>query len=635
MPVELALAHLRGGRARDALELLDTRLAAQPDDAQALFVSALALEDLRRLEDALARYERTLAVAPALEGALHNRGLILARLGRLDEAERSHREYLAAYPASQRARMNLVDTLLAQSRYDEALVELEPVLRSAPGDVHALLSRGMALASLGRLKEATEAFSTARSADPSAVHRQVSRLASGTQAEVALSPENIFLWRQFVALSRCDWSKWQMYIERFRTAIVDPNAPLEPALAFAALHLPLSAQERLATARIAATSIERRSPALARIRPRDRNRLRVGILSPDFKEHLNAYLLLPLFELRDPERFEMWAYSLARDDGSTIRGRIRSAADRFVDLSGVSDKDAASRIRGDEVDILVDVGGYTEGARFTITAQRPAPIQAQYLAFPGSLGSSRVDYAICDKVIAPEGAEREWTEKLIHLPGTYYLYDFRHRVPELQLSRAEYGLPENAFVYCVFHKAQKITPDAFDAWMDILRSVPGSVLWFGSLPREAISNLRSAARVRAVDPERLHFAPFESRDRYLARQRLGNLMLDALHHNAMTTACDALSAGLPILTARGSTLAARAGESIARAANVPELVSPDLDAYVERAVFYGQHSLEAARLGEKLRAVRRTAPLFDTVARVRQLEEAFSEMHARARAATR
>jgi predicted O-linked N-acetylglucosamine transferase (SPINDLY family) len=291
---------------------------------------------------------------------------------------------------------------------------------------------------------------------------------------------------------------------------------------------------------------------------------------------------------------------------------------------------AASRIQRDGIDLLVDVGGHSTGGRFAITAQRPARIQVMYLGFAGSIGSKRVDYAIVDRVVTPPQSPVEWTEMLVYLPSTYYLYDFRVDAPDIALSRRDYGLPEEAFVYCAFHKAEKITPDAFDLWMRILRSVEGSIIWFLALPAAAIANLRSAAEACGVDPSRLHFAPFDPRSRYLARQRLGDLMLDCFHHSAMTTACDALAAGLPVLTVKGQSMASRAGESLLRAAGLPELVAGDAEAFLRQAIQLASDRHRLEELRRKLKGNRYSAPLFDTAARVRQLEAAFDQMHQRA-----
>lgn len=617
------------GDARGALAASERAQARFSSDARISYATALCLEDLGQANDALAHYDLALATAPTLEDALHNRGLLLARLGRLDEAEANQRRYIAAFPKAARAQGALADVLLALGRFEETIEVLEALERVEPQDGGFRVRRGVALASLRRFDEAREVFANARKRDGQSVMQYVQRVAPGSDPELMLSPENIYLWRGWTALGQCNWSDWDWFIVEMRKAAREPRIAVEPAVAFMCQHVPLSGAERHAIARHIAAAIETKSPALPPADPHGRPRLRIGVLSPDFREHLNAYLLLPFFELLDRTRFELFAYSLAADDGSAIRTRVRTAVDGFRDLQDLTDRDAALAIRSDDIDVLLDVGGHTTGARFAITVQRPARLQASYLAFSCSLASHRVDYAIVDRIVG--GSDAEWTEARIFVPDTYYLYDFRAEAPQLTVSRREYGLPDDAFVYCAFHKAEKISPDVFELWMRILSQVPRSVLWFRALSEQTARNLRTKAAQRGIDPARLAFAPFEpSRDpRYLARHRLGDLMLDSLHHNAMTSACDALGAGLPVLTLRGAALASRAGESLLSAAGLPELVTKDAEDYVRTAVRLATDRTKLQALRQRLAANRHTAPLFDTAGRVRALERAFQGMYDR------
>ncbi len=607
------------GDARGALAASTQALGRFPGDARLLYAAALNLEDLGQVEEALAHYERALQALPGFEDALHNRGLLLARLGRPDEAEANQRRYIATFPEAARAHSALADALLASGRFEEALEALDALERLAPQDASARIRRGVALASLQRYDEARAVFAEARARDAQAVAKYLQRVAPGSDPDLMLSPENLFLWQCHLALGRCDWTSWDACLEEMRRLPGSPDSSLETAVAFIAFHLPLSGEERHAIARHVAAHIEARTPVLPPPLATHHARIRLGILSPDLREHLNAHLLLPLFELLDRPRFELYAYSLAADDGSGVRGKLSAAADHFRDLHATNDQDAAARIRNDDIDILIDAGGHSAGGRFGITARRPARLQVLYLGFPGSLGSQRVDYAIVDRVVG--GSAAEWSEALVHLPHTHFLYDFRAPLPELGLKRQHYGLPENDFVFCAFHKAEKISPDVFALWMRILTKAPRAVLWLLALSSAAQRNLRRQASERGVDPARLVFAPFDPRDRYLARQRLGDLMLDALHHNAMTTACDALAAALPVLTLRGTAMASRAGESLLRAAGLPELVATDPDSYVAHAL---QLAADPWRLAEyRRRLAARTGPLFDTAMRVRELEAAF------------
>jgi protein O-GlcNAc transferase len=593
--------------------------------ADALFARALALEDAGRPEEALERYREVLAHAQQHADAWHNHGLLLAKLGRFAEAEASHRRYLHHCPDSARARSNLADVALALDRPEEALEHLDWIIEHLPADVPALVRHGVALACLGRFADAREAFRFVRTRYPVAVSDYIRRLMPGVDESAVFSPENIYLARRWMAQGQCNWRDWERYVETMRHAGSAPGVMLEPAIGFMSQHMPLSDAERHAIMGRIAEPIEAALPSLAAPVRRQRERIRVGVMSPDFREHLNAYLLRPLFELADRKRFELYAYSLMPDDGGPARARIRAAADEFRDLHALPDKEAALAIRRDDVDILVDVGGHTTGGRFAITAQRPARVQVNYLGFPSSLGSGRIDYAIVDKVAAPDGAS--WSESLIHLPSTFFLYDYRAAPQPPAVSRREYGLPDGAFVFCAFHKAEKITPECFFLWMEILRNVPQAVLWLIALPAAAAANLRREAARSGVDSARLVFAPFESRERYLARQRLGDLMLDASNHSAMTTACDALGMGLPLLTFGGGTaFANRGGESILRAADMPELVAVDRDAYLRMAVSLASDQVAMGVVRDRLQRCRKSAPLFDTAGRVRELETVLERM---------
>jgi predicted O-linked N-acetylglucosamine transferase (SPINDLY family) len=386
-------------------------------------------------------------------------------------------------------------------------------------------------------------------------------------------------------------------------------------------------------ARSVAAPIEKRCPPLPPAAvPRAGRPLRVGILSPDFREHVNAHLLLPLFELGNRRELEYYAYSIGADDGSRVRREIQRSAHRFRDVRALPDRAVAEQMRRDEIDVLVDVAGYTTGARFDIVACRPAPVQVSYLGFSSTLGSSRVDYVIADRVVLPAEDAPYWAEAVAHLPSTYFMYDFREPVRPTQARRADFGLPEDAMVFSAFHRAEKVEPESFSLWMHVLQQVPGSVLWLYSSHERMPANVRREAAARGIDPQRLLFVLRAGRDEYLARFRLADVLLDSLQFNATTTACDALAAGVPVLTCRGTTFTSRTAESLLRAAGLPELVAADREAFLEQAVQFAREPGRLAAVRERLAAAHRSAPLFDVAARVKELEAAFLEMARRARA---
>lgn len=532
----------------------------------------------------------------------------------------SHPDWIGSHAAHGEA-------LLSVSEYEAALREFDWVAERLP-DALPRLKRGLALSALGRFDEAVAAFAAARSIDPQFVEGFCRELALDREVPEDLDPRSIFLWRCHLALRTCEWSSWQRYLQEFRAAIPDPAAHLDRGLAYAALQTPLDSAERHDLARKVACPIEARVKPLPPRPPKvSQRKIRIGVLSAGFREHVDALLLLPLFELIDRRRFDLFAYSLSPDDRSAIRDRFRRAATEFRDLSTLRNLTAAQQIRRDGIDILVDTGGQGDGARFEITAARPAPIQAQYLGFPGTSGSTRVDYAILDAIVAPPDDFQYWSERVVHLPDTYFLYDFRETRPGIPVSRADYGLPEHAPVLCAFHKGEKTDPDSFALWCRVLERVPGAVLWLLSDRQDVPANLRKAAAARGIAQERLVFAGREQRERYLARFALADLFIDAIHHNAIVTACDALLMGLPLLTLHGTTCSSLSAESLLRAAGLPELVARDADEYTALAGALLADRRRLTTLREKVSEVRqKRLPLFDTEGRVRQLEAAFSEI---------
>jgi protein O-GlcNAc transferase len=623
------------GRLRDALSALAPLLSASPDDPQLLRLEGLCHERSGNLARALQSLQR----AAALEGFSADAGsdliLLLTRLRRTEEAAKESDRLLQKLPDSDAARRASGEAYLADARYHDALACFDWVLARSPDDVLALLKRGFALASLGRYDDSRDAFARAQRIDAPAVENFRAALSGRPEAPAGLEPRAIHLWALYRAQCECDWSGTDALASALRDAGTTGVAAREPIFAFVSLLLPTTQAQRLALARTIAAAIEERCLPLPPPPPpasRTGAPVRVGILSPDFREHLNAHLLLPLFELADRQRIELYAYSLAADDGSAVRARIRRSAHRFRDLHLLDGLASAQQIRRDDIDVLVDVGGYSGGARFDIVARRPARSHALYLGYSGTLGSARVEYVIADRTVLPPEDIPHWAETPVYLPETWFLYDFRERPATLPRSaRPKYGLPPDAFVFSAFHRAEKIEPESFALWMQVLRQVAGSILWLYAEEGRTRDNVRREASRHGMDAGRLQFAPIEPRPAYFARFGLADLLLDSLQHNATTTACDALAAGVPMLTVRGRTYTSRIGESLLRAAGLPELVADNHPDFVTRAARYAIEPglLDAARA--RLAANYASAPLFDVARQVRALDAALLEMGRRAR----
>jgi predicted O-linked N-acetylglucosamine transferase (SPINDLY family) len=357
------------------------------------------------------------------------------------------------------------------------------------------------------------------------------------------------------------------------------------------------------------------------------DRIRLAYVSFDFREHVMAHQIAGAIEHHDRARFETTAFSLFPGAADAMQNRLYGAFERFLDVSSRSDLDAAKLIRELEVDILVDLTGYTRGGRMGIFAQRPAPVQVNFNC-PGTTGADYFDYIVTDRVVVPPEHHAYYAEKVAYLPDTFQAYDSRRRIADRTPSRSDAGLPERGIVFCSFNNGYKFRAPVFDIWMRLLLKFEGSVLWLRSGSSTMIDNLRREATARGVNPERLVFAPYVKRmEDHLARQRLADLFLDTLPYNAQTTAGDALWAGLPVLTCLGGALPGRVAASLLNAVGLPELVARTLEEYEALATVLASEPERLRRVRDQLARNLLSYPLFHTARFTRHLEAAFEQMN--------
>jgi predicted O-linked N-acetylglucosamine transferase (SPINDLY family) len=360
--------------------------------------------------------------------------------------------------------------------------------------------------------------------------------------------------------------------------------------------------------------------------PHDRGRLRVAYMSGEYRAHATSFLIAGLFETHDRARFEVIGVSSGASDDSDMRRRIEGAFDGFLDVSTLSDDEAARILREKEIDILVDLNGYFGTVRAGIPARRPAPVQVNYLGFPGTSGTPYMDYILADRWVIPDNQQRFYSEKVVYLPDCYQANDARRAIAPQAPGRADAGLAESAFVFCCFNNTHKITPGWFGVWMEILRGVEGSVLWLLEANETVAQNLRREAGQRGVAAERIVFAPRKPLSEHLARHRLADLFLDTLPHNAHTTASDALWAGLPVLTCAGAAFAGRVAASLLDAVGLGDMIARSRDDYIAAAVRLAKAPEALRDIRERLAAQRLTHPLFDTARFTRHIESAYDTM---------
>jgi predicted O-linked N-acetylglucosamine transferase (SPINDLY family) len=393
-----------------------------------------------------------------------------------------------------------------------------------------------------------------------------------------------------------------------------------------------SPQEQLLCAK-ARAALEFPRGAVANIAPGryDHDRIRLAYLSADFRDHPVSRSLAGLIERHDRSRFETIAISFGPDDDSEMRARIKGTFERFIDVDALGDFEAAKLLRTLEVDIAIDLMGFTEGCRPGILAPHPAPLQVAFLGYAGTTGTDFIDYIIADRVAVPEQQRAFYSEHVVHVPDCCQPGEPR-QVAARTPGRSEAGLPERGFVFCCFNQAVKMTPDVFDVWMRLLSQIDDSVLWLPASNATVSANLRSEAGRRGVDPERLVFAPrVPANEEHLARQRLADLFLDTTPYNAHTSASDALWAGLPVVTCLGQAFAGRVAASMLHAIGMSELVTTSLDAYEALAFELATGPARLGAVKAKLAAHRETHALFDAARFCRGIEAAFATMHERHR----
>jgi protein O-GlcNAc transferase len=591
------------GRLDGALAAFENAIRLDPDYAEAFYNRATVLQQQERAEEALAAYRRAIELRKDYPDAINNAGIVLQELGRAGEAIDLYRRLLEQAPAHADACNNMGTALLAEGRTDEARVAFEQALIHKPDFPEAFYNLGNAWRERGDLTAAIAAYRNA----------------------LRLRPDyaDAFSQLAYHRAQACDWDNYEADQERL-VEMVRRGSRVPP---FYLLSVPASASDQLLCAQQWIRPIRPPPNDVFDHRPiAGRERIRLGYLSADFHQHATAQLMAELFERHDRDRFEVSAYSCGPDDHSPMRARLASAFDRFVDIRALSHHEAARSIHADKVDILIDLKGYTHRARAAIPAYRPAPVQVSYLGFPATMGADFIDYIIVDPFVVPTSQQPFFSERLVHLPGSYQVNDRKREVAGAGTSRQHWGLPASALVFCSFNNSYKISPAIFDIWIRLLRSVPGSVLWLLETNDLVKENLRSEAGKRGVEAGRLIFAPIVSSAEHLGRHRHADLFLDTLPCNAHTTASDALWAGLPVLTCSGDTFAGRVAGSLLMATGMPELVTGSLEDYERAALALARDPRRLTALRQKLQENRDAGALFNLPKSTANIEAAYARM---------
>ena len=623
-------------RHEEALACYDSALKSNPGITNIALARGIALSNLRRHDEALAQYDRAVAARPADALAWHARGGALLELGRNDDALQSFDKALRITRDNPETWRNRALALSQLGRPLEALDSVAKALALAPGYADALIDQGNILMRLRRHGEALVSFDRAialRPEDIDLLYNRANALLilkryddaiSAAEKVLSISPDYPYARGVLIdaKLQSCDWNGIDIQRRRTAEAVRNKQRVVSP---FNFKALSDSPSEQLACARLTTANEFPPSPTpLFRGQCQSHDRIRLAYVSGDLGHTVVASLCAGLFENHDRSRFETFGISFGADDRSAMRDRLCGAFDRFLDVKDKSDFEIAAVLNELQCDIVVDLMGSTGNCRTGIFAHRPCGIQVNFLGFAGSMGAPYFDYIVADRIVIPEADRVHYDEQVVYLPCSYMPHDSKRPVSPRTPDRQEAGLPDAGFVFCSFNGSYKFTPEIFDIWMRLLRTVQGSVLWLPRSSEAAMRNLRREAQQREVAAERLIFAPQVVRSEdHLARLRAADLFLDTLPYNAHATASDALWAGLPVLTCAGRSFASRVAASLLHAAGLPELVADSLLRYEELALELARDAEQLRRLREKLARQRVTAPLFDTVGYTRSLESAY------------
>jgi len=677
----LGIALTAQRRFAEALPFLEKAVRRQPDDAQFCENLALCLLELKRYEVAEQYLRRTLELRPKSVEALNALGSVLQELARPKEAEMAFRNALDIDPGHPAANFNLGKALLSPKTNAEAMIYFDRALAHRP-DLVAEVQHCMGLyfARTGQLSKAEECWRQAIAAAPQYFPALVTLAGAigetGRQEEAARICDQVLgaipdvhraaqsghdytlralanvytqnrsvkaaeiyhaLWDEhadadialaayIAARSACDW-EFAHTIEAKALAATRLAAWTTEGLnAFTVLSLPSATRrDQLAAARLNAAlfvqdavELERRPPA----EPRTDRRLRIGYLSSDFYHHATAHLLAGVIEAHDRSSFEIIGYDHSAQVSDEYRQRLMRTFDRFIPVHDLSNTAAAQAMADDQIDIAVDLKGWTQGNRCAILASRPAPVQMQWLGFPGTMGAPWIDYIVADPVLIRPGEECDYSEKVIRLPHSYQPNDAARPIAAVP-TRAEVGLPDSGIVFSSFNQAYKLTPDLFSIWLDLLARVDGSVLWLLEFPSTVMDRLRGRASAAGIAPQRLLFAPKRPIGEHLARTSLADVALDCFPYGAHTTASDALWAGVPFVALAGDTFASRVSSSLLTALGLPELIAANPKSYFDLAHQLSTDEQMRTAVRSRISSLRATAPLFDTRRFTRNLESAY------------
>jgi predicted O-linked N-acetylglucosamine transferase (SPINDLY family) len=602
--VNLGFIYSKIGKKEIALLNYQKAVSLNPNQSELHFNVGRELQDLERYDESLRAYDNAINLNNNYSEALLNQGIVLKKIKQLDKAIDSIQKAVELNPLLPEAQSSLGHTLVELKRHEEALVCFDRAISAQPNYAEAWSNKGHTLVELKRHEEALVCFRKTKE----------------------IKPEYPYM-NGYIVHTKMQMCLWDEYCQDKKNITEGIKSELREITPFAYLAITEDPEKLKKSSEIFFNDkYQIEQNLIKKVLNNKKEKIRIGYYSADFRDHPVSFLTAELFENHDKNIFEIYAFSYGQDDKGDYRKRIENAFDKFIDVQFMDGKKISQLSRTLEIDIAVDLGGYTANSKMEIFSYRAAPIQVSYLGFLGTLSHDQIDYLISDKIIIPEELKKYYKEKIVYLPS-YQVNDRKKEVPSNFFLRQELGISDDAFVFCNFNNNFKITPKIFSLWMEILKETENSILYLYADTPSVIINLQNEVVKRGIETNRIIFGGKLIQKEYLGRYLVCDLFLDTFPYNGGATTSDALWAGLPVITLQGRSFASRYGSSLLTAIGHPELITKNLQEYKNLAIRLAKNKNEIKKIQISLKEKILSSELFNSILFTKNLEKAYKHMY--------
>ena len=588
----------------EAIESYDKAIKIKSDYAFAYNNKGNALKNLERYDEAIESYDKAIKINPNYIEAHHNKGNILKDLKRFDESISSYDKAIEINPDYYFSFNNRGIIFQHLNHFEKALASYDKAIEINPDYPETYNNKGNILKELKRYDEALTCYEKA----------------------IKLKSDFDYMLGKVLNLNMflCNWIEFDSLIKEINNTIVKKSKVIEPFTFLGLIDNPVFL--KLSSEKYIKNNFKKDLEIQSLAKYTNHKKPRIGYFSADFHNHATLHLMMDIFKNHNKSNFDFYGFSFGPQNNDIWNSQVKNYFLKFEDVSNISDKEVAYLSRKLEIDIAIDLKGLTSNSRSGIFSYRAAPIQINYLGYPGTTGADYMDYIIADEVIIPKESSNNYTEKILYLPDCYQPNIKKREISKKSFKRSDFGLPENSFIYCCFNSNYKITPHIFNIWMNILKAVPNSVLWIYKTNETASKNLIKESKAKGVDPKRIIFASYLPNDEHLKRISFADLFLDTFPCNAHTTASDAVRMCVPIVTLIGKSFASRIASSILNCLDMKELITRDEKEYQNLAIDLARHPKKINEIKDRLIDAISSSPLFDSSKFTKNLENIYLQL---------